>query len=323
MRASTTDVTLHQDLSLRLKRAARRAVSKLPPPRDEAALTTVRALRALATGRLPQLSHGAIVAAGAPTVTSDGALGMTSVGDSVGLTVSQLERAYAAGDDAEIRDALKRLHDLIRTAEDLAKPASIPADERLATTRGVASTQYTIDLLPHLQKAFEAHDRWARLSLLDVGPGTGHGTALLARLYATSRLGYRLDVTALDIDPRYQRYLEVIAPTVDFVHADVFDHDETYDYAVASHVIEHVPEVKPITRRLQEITRHAVFLVAPYEEPEDRLTRGHVRSIDAELVDALDPTEVTVYRSPAWGAFMDPPYESVIIRLPGLASRDT
>lgn len=181
------------------------------------------------------------------------------------------------------------------------------------------SAQYMIDLLPHVQRALAEHPRGTTFTVLDVGPGNGHGTALLAALYRQGRLGYRMQVTALDIDARYGRYLRTISPYVRFVREDLFEHDATYDFVVSSHVIEHVPDPVGFSRRMQELARHAVFVAAPYREPADDLTAGHISVIDESVVDKLDATEVTVFHSVSWGAFKEPPYESVIARLPGLA----
>jgi 2-polyprenyl-3-methyl-5-hydroxy-6-metoxy-1,4-benzoquinol methylase len=177
-----------------------------------------------------------------------------------------------------------------------------------------------IDLLPHLQRLLAEHPRGRTFDVLDVGPGTGLGTALLASMYRRGRLGYRMNVTALDISPAYQHYIPAITPYVPFVREDVFDHDRTYDIVIASHVIEHIEDPVPFVRRLQELARLAVFVVAPFNEPADNLTTGHVGVIDEALVTELDPTEWSTMHSVSWGAFMDPPYEMLIARLPGRAT---
>lgn len=284
------------------------AVRKLPPPRDQAAIDTLRAVRRLASGAAPTPTVPATAPRPARTRTP---------------TFKQiLEGAYASGSEARIRKAALRLHELRARAEELAKPPHTPAaakTERVSETRGVKSTQYMIDLLPHLQAIMAEHPRHTRFDVLDVGPGTGHGTALLAEMYRRSTLGYRMRVSALDIDDSYARYIATITPHVRFIKADIFDHDKQYDFVLSSHVIEHVPEPVEFCRRLQELARIAVLVSAPYNEPIEDLTAGHVNVIDEATVEKLGADKVTIMKSVSWGAFKNPPYDSVIAQLPGLA----
>ena len=64
----------------------------------------------------------------------------------------------------------------------------------------------------------------------------------------------------------------------------------------------------------------AVFIVAPFNEPADHLTNGHVGVIDSDTVKQLAPDTFSVTNSVAWGAFHDPPYEMLITQLPGEGS---
>lgn len=282
----------------RLRTMAKAAIGTLPPPRDRAAADTLLALRDLVTGstRRPRpLPPGQAVR-------------------------RMLDRAYASGDPDRWRAAVEEVHRLREHAERLATPPWAAGGAPVSSGRGVQSTQFMIDLLPHLQALMAEHPRGTAFDILDVGPGTGMGTALLSQLYRTSQLGYRAEVSALDISTIYERFLPTVAPRVPFIRQDVFEHEKTYDIVIASHVIEHLDDPVAFCRRLQQIARLGVFVVCPFKEPADRLTRGHVRSIDEDLVARLAPQWHLSTHSVSWGAFADPPYEMLIARLPGLAA---
>jgi SAM-dependent methyltransferase len=231
----------------------------------------------------------------------------------------RLEKAFESGDEKRIGAALAELHAVRARAEELASPAWVPEGVRLSETYGIHSMQFMIDLLPSIQKLLAQYPRGHSFDVLDVGPGTGHGTALLASLYRQPNLGYRMNVSGLDISRLYQRYIPTITEYVPFIRADVFSHEGTYDIVIASHVIEHLADPIPFCRRLQELARLAVFIVAPFKEPADNLTKGHVGVIDDDIVKQLDPDTFTVTNSVSWGAFHDPPYEMLIAQLPGKA----
>lgn len=230
---------------------------------------------------------------------------------------TRIDRSFASGDPKRIGKVLRELHELRAHALDLATPEGVA--KPISAASGAQSLQFMVDLLPHLQEILKEQPRGSTLRVLDLGPGSGMGTALLAQMYERKRLGYRLKVTALDIVPAFRWYLAATTPLVRFVQADLFDHEETYDVVIASHVIEHVPDPMPLIRRMQEVARLGVLIAAPFEEPADQLTSGHVNVIDRAFVEAMEPTTWTTMHSASWGAFMDPPYEMLIARLPGRA----
>jgi SAM-dependent methyltransferase len=278
------------------------AARRLPPPRDEAAVSVLRSVNSLVRGRVPE---AAVPIRPGPEQAS---------------LQDLLDSAFASGDQARIGKAVKQLHALQIHAERLASPLSSEKG-RLAETKGVKSIQYMIDLLPHIQQVIGQHPLHTTFEILDVGPGSGHGTALLAQLYRRSPLGYTARVSALDINDLYARYIATIAPHVRFIRSDIFDHDKTYDIVVSSHVIEHVPDPVGFCHRLQQMARLAVFVSAPYNEPAEGITKGHINIIDEATVAQLGADEVTIMKSVSWGPFKDPPYDSVIARLRGLADR--
>ncbi len=290
------------ELVRRVRSGVLGAAQRLPAPRDEAAVSVMRSVNSLVRGRVP-----------ASPVPPEPGSEQASFQD-------LLDSAFASGDRARIGMAIKQLHGLQFHAERLASPVSMKRG-RLAETKGVKSMQYMIELLPHIQKVLAPHPQHSTFEILDVGPGSGHGTALLAQLYRRPALGYAARVSALDINDLYAQYISTIAPHVRFIKSDIFDHDKTYDVVVSSHVIEHVPDPVGFCRRLQQMARLAVFVSAPYNEPAAGITKGHVNIIDEATVAQLGADEVTIMQSASWGPFKDPPYESVIARLPGLADR--
>jgi SAM-dependent methyltransferase len=230
-----------------------------------------------------------------------------------------MDDAFASGSSAQIDAVLAELHELRRHAEWLASPPGTAANIRLSEIGGVQSMQFMIDLLPRLQTLLATFPRGRSFEVLDVGPGAGLGSALLAHLYGTGRLGYRMNVKALDISPLYRNYIRSITSRIPFIADDIFVHEGRYDIVIASHVIEHVPDPVAFVRRLQDLARIAVFIVAPFNEPADNLTKGHVNVIDETMVQAMQPTWHRAINSVSWGAFVEPPYEMLIAELPGLA----
>lgn len=238
----------------------------------------------------------------------------------LGAFLSRLQAAVAEND-------FNRLDELIGDfkAFNLAVAEALSPSTRgrvgvpLEIGSGIQSKQFMIDLLPHIQSFLGGYKRGSAFSVLDVGSGTGHGANLLASLYARAELGYTLKVTCLDINEHYRRYIEGICSYVSFKRQNVFALEESYDLVIASHVVEHVKEAVGFCEQLQRCAREAVFIAAPFEEPEDRLTNGHVHSLGQEFLDQLDTRSTHIMESRAWGNFLSPPYRMFIAELPGKA----
>ena len=232
----------------------------------------------------------------------------------------RIDLAFGSGRPRAQLAAAREVHDLVAHTRLLASPEdSRDPDKPLGAHRGVRSMQYMIELLPHIQALVAEQPRGTRLSVLDIGPGTGHGTALLAELYEAGALGYRMKVTALDIVDTWATYIRTTFPNVRFVQGDAYEHPKVYDIVVSTHAIEHIPDPVRFCRRMQEMARLGVFVSAPFNEPADRLTSGHINVIDDAFVAALDPLESHVHKSACWGAFTTPRYDSITLRLAGLA----
>lgn len=231
-----------------------------------------------------------------------------------------IDRAIEQDDAAAISKLTDEFHHLQELIEYRLSPGREKLDAPLELRSGAQSKQFMIDLLPYIQDHLATYSRGRTFSVLDVGPGTGHGTALLSSLYASSHLGYRLNVTAVDIVDHYHAYIRLIGRHMCHKVDDIFRMTERFDIVIASHVIEHVHDPVGFCHRLRELAKQVVFIVAPFNEPRDRLTKGHRNVINDTTIAELKPTRTIIMNSVSWGAFYDPPYEMVIAELPGLST---
>lgn len=101
---------------------------------------------------------------------------------------------------------------------------------------------------------------------------------------------------------------------------DIYSVEKTYDFVMASHVIEHVPEPLRFVRQLQKLSTKGTFVVAPYKERADLLSPGHLNIFNEDILNALSATKIHIVKSRGWGAFLNPPYEMYIAELPPKAS---
>lgn len=156
----------------------------------------------------------------------------------------------------------------------------------------------------------------AKKTVLDVGPQTFGGTALLERLHRTSSFNkLKLEVSAIDITNKFDLLRQVLCPDVKFIHSDVYaSMPQVWDTIICSHVIEHVPGPQKFLRRLQELSRDFVLVACPWEE-FPLSTRGHINTIDQALVDEVGGIDTKVFVNYNWGKAR----KVCIFWLPGLA----
>jgi 2-polyprenyl-3-methyl-5-hydroxy-6-metoxy-1,4-benzoquinol methylase len=137
------------------------------------------------------------------------------------------------------------------------------------------------------------------LSLLDVGPRTGVGLALLRLLHhpaAFTRLKFD-PVVGIDLDPSFEVIAQGEFPDVQGKTGDIFDlPPKSYDIVTCSHTIEHIYEMEVFVAQLEQIARRGVVLACPFEEREPR-SDGHVQRIDAARLAAMSYHDVEVYDS--------------------------
>lgn len=237
------------------------------------------------------------------------------------------QQVFAEGVDKSLQDTFyqrfREFNDKLMVATN-PKHLEWAHPRELEVKRGAQSKAFMMDLLPHIQAFLATEPRNSTLTVLDVGCAGGHGTNLLSSLYQSAHsLGYRLQVTGLDIVDDYQPHLRLFCPYITHRVADIYELDErkdTYDLVISSHTVEHVPEPLKFIRRMQTLARKRVFITAPFNEPEEGRTEGHINSFDDRFLASLEAVSLTKLHSPAWGAFIDPPYEVFIAELPPLAA---
>lgn len=137
------------------------------------------------------------------------------------------------------------------------------------------------------------------LSLLDVGPRTGAGLALLRLLHhpaAFTRLKFD-PVVGIDLDPAFEPIAKREFPDITPYTGDIFSLEEkSFDVVTCSHTIEHIRDIGPFVARLEKLARRCVVLACPFEE-RIPLSSGHVQIINAETLARLGYFDVEVYDS--------------------------
>lgn len=137
------------------------------------------------------------------------------------------------------------------------------------------------------------------LSLLDVGPRTGAGLALLRLLHhpaSFARLKFD-PVRGIDIDPAFEIIATQELPDIQAMTGHTGQiADKQFDVVVCSHTVEQVPDLDAFVAELVRIARRCVVISAPFEEREPRLD-GHLQYIDATRLRALGFADFETYDS--------------------------
>jgi len=160
------------------------------------------------------------------------------------------------------------------------------------------SFSFYADLSRYICKFLLGHET---LSVLDVGPRTGAGLALLRMMHhplAFTRLKFA-PVDGIDLDPEFQRIAETEFRDIRAITGDIFDlAPKSYDIVTCSHTIEHIPEPEPFLEQLTRLGRRALFIACPFEE-QNRIP-GHCVTIDHAFFDKFQFDDVEVYESQQW-----------------------
>jgi len=154
--------------------------------------------------------------------------------------------------------------------------------------------------------------------VLDAECGFGHGTDLLASMYLTSTLGYRLRVVACCSDGQRLGYLNTMFRTFICVPQPLASIRRQFDLVLSPFGAQRYANVVQYLETLQGLARQRVFLIAPYAEPSNRLAAGHRSVIDDNLLTQVDAENVHIAVSPAWGRVEG--MKVVQFQLPGRAS---
>ena len=173
------------------------------------------------------------------------------------------------------------------------------SDEALMRMRcDSQSLNYYGDLSRYISKHILGFET---LSLLDIGPRTGSGLALLRLLHhpeAFTRLKFD-PVFGIDLDPEFQRIAESEFEDIRPMTGDIFDlENKTFDIVTCSHTIEHVPDPDSFMEKMANLARRALVIACPFEEI-DRVP-GHCNTITQDLFDRHGFDDVEVYDSNHW-----------------------
>lgn len=183
---------------------------------------------------------------------------------------------------------------------------------------GAQSLEFMRHLVDPIHAHFAKFEQGKTFAVLDVGPDSGEGSHLLAKMYRSKILGYSANVYTLDICDDFHRYHQLFLPYIVPKIGTIEEEEKIYDVVIASHVIEHVEDPLAFSRRLQEMSRGIVVLCAPYEEREP-LIDDHFHSLGRDFIEQLNPETFRLVDSSAWGQFVEPRYKMFIATLPGLA----
>lgn len=163
------------------------------------------------------------------------------------------------------------------------RPSDDPSEaERMAIHSDAQSLSFYCDVAAYLA---ELLDGWPTMSLLDVGPRTGAGLALLRLMHhplTFSRI--KLDpVTGIDLDPDFKAVAERLYPDIEALHGDAFSlGGRTWDVVMSSHTIEHVDDPSSFLRHLEGLARRLVVIACPFEE--EKLIVWHKNRITHALL---------------------------------------
>jgi len=175
-------------------------------------------------------------------------------------------------------------------------PAQASAEDLLRLRCDSQSLSYYGDISRFISSRLLAFET---MSLLDVGPRTGAGLALLRLLHhpdAFTRLKFD-PVVGIDLDASFEAIARREFPDIHARTGDIFQLDpRSFDVVTCSHTIEHLDDIKPFVQQLERIARRCVVLACPFEEREPR-SDGHVQLITADTLATLGYVDYEVYDS--------------------------
>lgn len=238
-----------------------------------------------------------------------------------GLLIAAL-RVKTPG-DRELEQIFDRYRTFVMRLMDASSPVvkKFAWQQHLETGAGCQSKIFMIDLLPHIFSHLRKFTRGTHFTVLDIGCGSGYGAGLLASLFNSRILGYTMDVSGVDIKFIYHSHIRLFSPYIRHIVSDVYalGRKHVSDISICSATIEHVPEPERFCKQLQTLSRQKVFLLGPFEEREEKRAIGHINIFSHDFFDRIGSEKVTLIESAAWGSFLDPPYKTFIVELPGLA----
>jgi 2-polyprenyl-3-methyl-5-hydroxy-6-metoxy-1,4-benzoquinol methylase len=135
------------------------------------------------------------------------------------------------------------------------------------------------------------------MSLLDIGPRTGAGLAVLRLLHhPMSYSAIKFDpVTGIDIDPMFEQIAKDRYPDIEALTGVAENLSGKWDIVISSHTIEHVDDPDAFLNMMKTLARKAVVIAAPFEEQD--LIVWHKQRITYKLLTNHGFHDMRVYRS--------------------------
>jgi hypothetical protein len=135
---------------------------------------------------------------------------------------------------------------------------------------------FYIDLLPIIHSTLLSdYPNYSEVSpfsrtvkLLDVDTRTGVGADLISKLYKGPWSEFIIECDVQDLDGVFFDYAKTVCNHVsNFIVSDVADLEtNSYDYIIASHVLEHVDDYVNFCNHLKRVAKKNVFLCCAYSE---------------------------------------------------------
>jgi SAM-dependent methyltransferase len=136
-------------------------------------------------------------------------------------------------------------------------------------------------------------------SLLDIGPRTGSGLALLRIHHPLSYSRVTFDpVTGVDPDPAFKDIATELYPDIEAIHGNGFEIEGMWDVVMSSHTIEHVHDPVAFLQKLTSLARRYVIVACPFEEND--LISEHCNRITYPMLTSAGFWDVYTYQSNHW-----------------------
>jgi hypothetical protein len=229
--------------------------------------------------------------------------------------MTKLEQAPARQTD-DLAQEIAQYHSLREAVMRKTMVAS-GLDPDIFITKSMPQSQmFMVEIIPWIHKLYMHEPANIVKTILDVGPQTFSGTALLSSLHTKESFNnLKLEVSAIDIHDKFDNIRKVVCPEVELVISDIFTlKDRVWDAVICSHVIEHVDDPLQFMHRLQQIARDFVIVACPWSEDPIE-TKGHRNSIKKDLVRRAGGRDLQIFTNYMWGKRR----EVCIFWLPGLA----
>ena len=159
------------------------------------------------------------------------------------------------------------------------RPTEPTEDNKNLLHMDAQAMSFYADIFRFLVKRLEG--RPLEMSLVDVGPRTGAGLALLRLLHhPMSFSSVRFEpVTGVEIDPMFEKIAAQSYPDITAITGDAFVLEDKFDVVMSSHTIEHVEDPDAFIEGLQSISKGLVVVACPYEEVDRDILAPKTRSV--------------------------------------------